>query len=279
MRALTIIPIFFLLGSTLLLLLTIINGSGTSSILGKFYWSETDTSGIEGAPFDRTRWTFYRICDVSSDGRNSNCQKSSAAYPYSPKDNFNSEEGLPNSFIDDRNTYFYLSRCGWAFILVALVFAVLALIFVPINFCTSIGGTIGSIFTFISFLFTITAAALITAAHVKGKHEFNNAGHSTNLGAKAFGILWAAVACLLISFATSIGACVATFKTKRRNKNRYDQGVQPVSSYQKEQVGPEYQQRGHYADDENVVGGEPVSDASKFRFFRVKRAKNEAEEI
>ena len=48
MRALNIIPVFFLVGSVLLLILTIINGAGTSSVLGKFYWSETDTSALLG---------------------------------------------------------------------------------------------------------------------------------------------------------------------------------------------------------------------------------------
>ena len=51
MRALNIIPVFFLVGSVLLLILTIINGAGTSSVLGKFYWSETDTSGLTGVPY------------------------------------------------------------------------------------------------------------------------------------------------------------------------------------------------------------------------------------
>lgn len=214
MRALTIVPIFFLLGSTLLLILTAINGAGTSSVLGKFYWSETDTSGIQGAPQDTTRWTFYRTCGVSN-GRNSDCTKSSAAYPYSPKDNFGSESGLPESFISNRNTYYYLSRIGWSFIIVGLFFAVIALIIVPLNFCFAIGGTIASVATGVAFLFTITAACLITAAHVKGRNAFNNAGHHTSLSAKSFGILWAAVATLLITLITS---ALATWGTKRATR-------------------------------------------------------------
>lgn len=290
MRALTIVPIFFLLGSTLLLILTAINGAGTSSVLGKFYWSETDTSGIQGAPQDTTRWTFYRTCGVSN-GRNSDCTKSSAAYPYSPKDNFGSESGLPESFISNRNTYYYLSRIGWSFIIVGLFFAVIALIIVPLNFCFAIGGTIASVATGVAFLFTITAACLITAAHVKGRNAFNNAGHHTSLSAKSFGILWAAVATLLITLITS---ALATWGTKRGNKKRFGSGRNSgagagagaggaydhdiENNYNKERGG-DYAQ-GDYVDGANTRGvvageGEPISDASKFRFFRVKRAKPE----
>ncbi|KAI5956047.1 FMP45 [Candida theae] len=283
MRGLTIIPLFFLLGSALLLILTVINGAGTSSILGKFYWSETDTSGIQGAPFQTTRWTFYRTCDVV-DGRNANCVKSKPAYPYSPKDNFGTEDGLPQSFISSRNTYYYLSRIGWAFVLVGLFFTVISLIVIPLNFCLSIGGALTSILTFIAFLFTIAAAALITAAHVKGRKAFNNAGHHTSLGAKAFGILWAAVATLLISFVTSI---LAAFGTKRGNRRRSGSGVDDEGAYAANNGNAYGKSSGDYvqADDANAgygVGDASAgnglhdgSDASKFRFFRVKRAKPE----
>ncbi|KAI3405141.1 FMP45 [Candida oxycetoniae] len=283
MRILTIIPFFFLLGSALLLILTIINGAGTSSVLGKFYWSETDTSGLSGAPGDRTRWTFYRTCQVEN-GHNANCGSSKAAYPYSPRDNFGDSPDLPSSFRDNRDTYYYLSRCGWAFILIGLFFVVVALFSIPLNFCFVIGGTISTISTSLSLLFTITAACLITAAHVKGRNAFNKAGYHTTLSAKSFGILWAAVACLIICLATSI---VAIWGTKRGNRKRFGTGVAGYDQrngvngeqnvYAKESSG-DYAQ-GNYDESANrgvVAGeGEPISDASKFRFFRVKRAKPE----
>lgn len=294
MRAFTLVPIFFLLGSTLLLILTVINGSGTSSILGKFYWSETDTSGIPGAQFGRTRWTFYRSCGVRN-GHNADCTKSSVAYPYSPKDNFNSEQGLPESFISSRKTYYYLSRIGWAFTLVGLFFTVVALIVVPLNFCFAIGGALAAISTFLAFLFVITAACLITAAHVKGRNAFNNAGHSSKIGAKAFGILWAAVACLLITFVTTIISALGTRRSNRRRRSGSGvgdggaYGARDSNVYNKESDG-DYAQANY--DEPTTRGGvsgvgvtpgvagagvhdEPISDASKFRFFRVKRAKPE----
>ncbi|KAG5417976.1 FMP45 [Candida metapsilosis] len=291
MRAFTIVPIFFLLGSALLLILTVINGAGTSSILGKFYWSQTDTSGIQGAPFSTTRWTFYRTCGVR-DGHNADCVKSKAAYPYSPKDNFGSENGLPETFISSRNTYYYLSRIGWAFILVGLFFTVVALVVVPLNFCLAIGGVLAAVSTFLAFLFVIAAACLITAAHVKGRNAFNKAGHSSKIGAKAFGILWAAVACLLITFVTTIISALGTRRSNRRRSGVAGESAyaaRDTNAYAKESDGDYAQANydeganrgfsGVGATTPGVAGAgvhdEPISDASKFRFFRVKRAKPE----
>lgn len=276
MRVLTIIPIFFLLGSTLLLLLTVINGAGTSSILGKFYWSQTDTSGLTDVPFTTTRWTFYRICD-NINNRNANCEKSKAGFPYSPKDNFGSDSGIPEGFINDRNTYFYLSRCGWAFTLVALFFTVVALVFTPLNFCFSFGGIVGLITLGIALLFDITAASLITAAHVKGRREWNRNGFSTSLGAAAFGILWASVATLIISFVTLIVSTVFANRARSRRVNGVNGSGAAAAAvgadgYPKENSSF---QRGEYEPRDHAINGEPGSDASKFRFFRVKRAKPE----
>ena len=67
-------------------------------------------------------------------------------------------------------------------------------------------------------LFTITACC-ITAAHTKGRREWNRAGFPTVLGAKAFGILWTAVACLLISFVSLVVlTCLSRTSTRRRNR-------------------------------------------------------------
>ncbi|KAK6893701.1 Protein SUR7 [Candida tropicalis] len=272
MRALTIIPIFFLLGSTLLLILTVINGAGTSSILGRFYWSQTDTSGLTGVPFSTTRWTFYRLCE-NVNNRNANCEKSKAGFPYSPEDNFGRDSGIPENFISDRDTYFYLSRCGWAFTLVALFFTVVALFFTPLNICFSFGGILGVVCTAIALLFDITAASVITAAHVKGRHQWNRAGFHTTIGAAAFGILWASVATLIISFVSLIVALVFARRSRRRrfNGNNGANGVpESTNGYPKETSSF---QRGEYEPRDHA--GEPGSDASKFRFFRVKRAKPE----
>lgn len=289
MRVLNIIPVFFLVGSVLLLILTIINGSGTSSVLGRFYWSETDTSGLTGVPYNKTRWTFYRICGVDNN-KNAHCGKSKAAFPYSPEDNFGRNSGIPQNFIDDRDTYYYLSRVGWAFILVGLFFGVAAMVAAPLNFCYFVAGIVGLTTAFVSLLFTITAACCITAAHVKGRREWNRAGFPTVLGAKSFGILWTAVACLIISF-VSLVVVTCLSRTSRRRTRRGGGGGGGVGvtgesemiprgeqeTYAKESSGEiprgEYESGNHPT---NAPGeGERLSNASKFRFFRVKRAKPE----
>lgn len=283
MRALNIIPVFFLVGSVLLLILTIINGAGTSSVLGKFYWSETDTSGLTGVPYNKTRWTFYRMCGVDHN-KNAHCGKSQAAFPYSPEDNFGRNSGIPQNFIDDRDTYYYLSRVGWAFILVGLFFGVAAMVAAPLNFCYFVAGIVGLTTAFVSLLFTITAACCITAAHTKGRREWNRAGFPTVLGAKAFGILWTAVACLLISFVSLVVlTCLSRTSTRRRNRGVGVTNGSEVTprgeqeTYAKENSGEI--PRGEYESGNHPVTGpgegERLSNALKFRFFRVKRAKSE----
>ncbi|RCK65490.1 Protein SUR7 [Candida viswanathii] len=247
MRAFTIVPIFFLLGSSLLLILTVINGSGTSNILGRFWWSQTDTSGLTGVPFSSTRWTFYRICE------NVNNQIP-AAFPYSPLDNFGEDSGIPQEFIDHRDTYYYSSRIGWAFSLIALFFTVVATVFTPLNFCFRFGGIVAIVATVIALIFDITGAT-----------AWNRAGFPTALGAAAFAILWTSVFTLavsLVSLIISIG----------RSKGPGGAAAGPAAYYPKDANENSSFQRGTYSPHPD---GEPVSDTSKFRFFRVKRAKPE----
>ena len=73
------------------------------------------------------------MCGVDHN-KNAHCGKSQAAFPYSPEDNFGRNSGIPQNFIDDRDTYYYLSRVGWAFILVGLFFGVTAMVAAPLNF-------------------------------------------------------------------------------------------------------------------------------------------------
>ena len=92
---------FFLVGSVLLLILTIINGAGTSSVLGNSIGQKPIHPALLG--YNKTRWTFYRMCGVDHN-KNAHCGKSQAAFPYSPEDNFGRNSGIPQNFIDDRDT-------------------------------------------------------------------------------------------------------------------------------------------------------------------------------
>ncbi|EGV66761.1 hypothetical protein CANTEDRAFT_112163 [Yamadazyma tenuis ATCC 10573] len=199
-RVFTFVPVILLLGAALLLFFVNLAGANPSGVLGKFYWSEVDSSSFN-APWDKARWTLYSLCGEQN-GRNYDCTSTKAAFPYSPKDNFGSAENLPQEFIKHRKTYYYLSRFAYAFFLIGIVFAILAIIPTVLSCCLSgfITGILGSIAAGVSLLFTTAGAALNTAAHIKGRNAFNKAGFTSSVSSVMFGITWAAVACLLLSF-------------------------------------------------------------------------------
>ncbi|ODV79095.1 SUR7-domain-containing protein [Suhomyces tanzawaensis NRRL Y-17324] len=217
-RLITLIPIIFLLGSALLLFFLNLCGANTSSVLGEFYWSQTDTSGIPSANRDLTRWTLYNTCGVQN-GRNVQCDSAAPAFPYSPVDNFGGSSGLPSTFSSSRSTFFYSTRIAYAFLLIGLVFSVVAVLFVLLSCCLSghISGILSAIVVLISFVFTVIAASLLTAAHARGKNAFNNAGHSSRLGVKMFALLWTTVALQLLSFFTLIFTSSYSRWSKRKH--------------------------------------------------------------
>jgi len=273
-RLFTIVPLFFLLGSIVLLVFSNIVGASDKSVLKKFYWLQADLSGLTNVPFSTARWTSYRLCGVDGN-KNANCQGSKPAFPFSPRDNFGRDSGIPNGFIDDRDVYYYLTRISFAFLLIGLFFAVISLLSLLISICLPrFVAAIGSLLTFLSLLFTITAAACLTAAHVKGRREFNNNGHSAKLGAVAFGVLWAAVACLIITFVTSI---LASISSRRNTSNEY---------YSKEAAGGSAAAAQHDSNNyeeptlyDDPQAAQPATDTSKFRFFRVRPNKEPVEPV
>lgn len=293
-RLFTFIPILLLLGASLLLFFINLTGASNKSVLSRFYWSETETKGISGADFSKTRWTNYGICDGSS-GKNTDCTKHKPAYPYSPKDNFKSSSGLPSSFTKDRDTYYYLTRFAYAFFLIGLVFSLFALIPVLLTCCGTgfFTGIFSTLAIAMASLFTITAACLVTAAHVKGRNAFKDSGHKSSLGVKLFGITWAAVACLLLSFiwsiaVTCLGAKSRVGKRKDKTESDYDQkSLSSSSSYhyngtvqspydQNTTTGTTphdgtYIPNGNVADQQLQQQQQEAPATSKFSFFRVKR--------
>lgn len=294
-RFLTFIPVILLLGSSLLLFLINLAGTRDSGVLSRYYWSETNTSGISGSDFSRTRWTPYGICGVK-DGRNSDCVKHSPAYPYSPRDNFKSSSGLPSSFNKSRDTYYYLSRFAYALFLVGLVFSLLSILPI-IASCCGIGfltGMASFVVVGLALLFTLTATCLITAAHVKGRNAFNSAGHHSSLGVKMFAMAWAASACLLLAFAWTIMMTVLGIKRKLGNRNEksdseadhksetssssyHYNGTVAQNPYER-QTG--YQNNDGYvanANDESSFQHEGQEEQPRFKFFHFKKANPDKE--
>jgi len=257
-----ILSLFALLGAGLLLFFNILCGAGTSSVLGKFYWLEAGTSGISGA-HSTTRWTNYNSCGVTN-GRNSDCSSSQPGYPMSPRSNFGSSSGIPSCLSSRKGVTYYLSRVGWAFLLIGLLFTLLALLPVAVSFCLpslSILAIGSSFATNAALLFTTLAACLLTAGYVKARNCFKSEGRHTSLGKKMFAFVWTSVFLLFLSSLFSGVGCIGSLFSSRKNKKR---AADDYDSSSHETYGNNYMQEKRN-DPEHGRGG----------FFSRKKKQNE----
>lgn len=87
----------------------------------------------------------------------------------------------------------------FAFYLIALFFAVVALFTGLLALCSRLGGYLSGLNTSIALFFQTLAAALMTAWTVQGRNAFRSGGYSAKLGVKAYAFTWTAMACYLIS--------------------------------------------------------------------------------
>lgn len=101
--------LFFIAGAILLIFLTLLGGATNTNPLNQIYFLEADTGNIPGAPAV-SRWTFWQLCAVKSNGR-SDCGSSYPDFPFDPPShrNFNTTVNVPHQFIgyvhsDLRNT-------------------------------------------------------------------------------------------------------------------------------------------------------------------------------
>ncbi|KAK6460770.1 SUR7/PalI family-domain-containing protein [Scheffersomyces coipomensis] len=222
----TILNLFFLAGAILLLILTVLAGSTTSFPLDKFFWLEADTSHIPNAP-QNAAWTFWGVCEH---GDYSQCTLG-PAYPISPVDNFNTEVGVPQSFISNRDLYYYLTRFSFAFTIVALCFAGLAFVIDIAGLCFLVIDKVVIFLVTIGLFFLFAFAAFQTAAVILARNAFHSAGLSATVGLKSMAILWAAVACLglvwLNTFASNIATSYRKHATNVQNAKAADAGILP----------------------------------------------------
>lgn len=185
-------------GGLLFQFLTILTGGINDSPLNKFYFLEATTNNIPNAR-NPSRWTFFAICGADpSSGNNANCGAVVPALPFDPPRNFGTEQNVPDEFIGTKE-YFYLSRFMFAFYLIALFFAAIALISGLLALCSRLGGYLSSLMTSIALFFQVLAAALMTSWVVKGRDAFRSAGFEARIGRYLMGFTWAAVACFFLA--------------------------------------------------------------------------------
>ncbi|ONH70181.1 Protein SUR7 [Cyberlindnera fabianii] len=221
-----ILSLVALLGAALLLFFNILCGATNHAPLNKWYWLEADTSSIPGAN-SVTRWTNYNSCGVSG-GHNTDCSSKHAAYPMSPVSNFGTTEGVPSGLSSKHGSTYYLSKVGWAFLLIGLFFTLLALLPVLVSFCIpslTILNVGTGFATSAALLFTALSAALLTAGYVKARNAFRDDGRTTHLGKTMLAFIWTSTFLLaLSSLFSGVGCCGNFFgnRKKKRTSENYD---------------------------------------------------------
>ena len=80
-----------------------------------------------------------------------NCGDRHPAYPFSPIDNFGAGN-VPADFNRHENLYYFGSRFMFAFLLIAITFAVISVFMGLLALCSRLGGAISSFFASVLFL-------------------------------------------------------------------------------------------------------------------------------
>jgi hypothetical protein len=264
--------LFFLAGTTLLLIFIVLSGSINHSPINRFYWIQADTSDIPNAPAE-SRWTYWGLTSVS-DGK-SVSDNLAPAYPFSPIDNFGTTENVPQDFIDNRDVYYFLSRFAFAFFWIALAFVGISLILSIFSICSySIVKLNGWMLTG-GLLFTAGATSFETAICVMGKNAFHDAGKSAKLGVDLIAMSWTAVTCLIILFFLSwSGLCVASYRQHKARVASYEQAA-TTGALPTDLEAPRQSQSAQYEDpyaqQQNQQTSQGLHNESGIKFFKIRR--------
>ncbi|WPK27081.1 hypothetical protein PUMCH_004453 [Australozyma saopauloensis] len=263
----TILNLVLLAGTTLLLVFILLSGSTDHFPFNTFYSVRANTSAIQGA-FQESAWTFWGVCDYL----NWQDCKVGPAYPISPVDNFNTSEGVPTSFINNRDTYYYLSRFAFAFLLVGLGFTAFALLVDMLGLCFTVIDKVVIVLVTIALFFTAGFASFSTAATVMAKNAFSLSDMAAKVGVKYMAMTWAAFACILLVFFNTCAANIAT--SYRKHIERVNESKQSQAYYQS---APAAADNNAVLGDESSFTRDPAltekDDAGSggIRFFRIKR--------
>jgi uncharacterized membrane protein len=90
------------------------------------------------------------------------CGKVNAAIPFDPVKNFGTQNNVPQGLIDHPGQYYYMSRVMWAFYIIALVFAVVALFLSVFALCSRLAAKFTGLVTIIALVMQAVTASLMT---------------------------------------------------------------------------------------------------------------------
>ncbi|KAF3991703.1 hypothetical protein FT663_01014 [Candidozyma haemuli var. vulneris] len=266
----TFANLILLAGTTLLLIFIVLGGAVNHFPFHKFDWLHADTSSIDGA-YSQSKWYFWGVCDADD---RSQCHLG-PAYALSPYRNFETESGVPQDFISDDSTYFYLSRFAFAFFIIGFVFTALAFLIDVLGFCFDFAERLIIALVTLGLFFVAGFAAFQTAVAVLARNAFRDEGYSADIGVQGFAIMWTSVACLLIVWIISCANNIATSYKKHLSNVQGNEGYY----HQQQQQG----QDGELGDDSSFTRSVPVEkDANAgsggIRFFRIKRNQKPSDE-
>jgi hypothetical protein len=155
------VSLLVLAGGLVLQILTILSGGIDGSPINQFYFLEASNIGNIPGARNPARWTFFAVCGVDSNGRNTNCGSPVPALPFDPPRNFGTTTGVPSQFIGTHK-FFYLSRFMWVFYIIALFFSAIAFLTGFLALCSRLGGYLSGLTAAIALFFQTLTAALMT---------------------------------------------------------------------------------------------------------------------
>jgi len=203
-----------------MLLLVILAGVNDSAPLNETYFISLDLTKLGNAtvsPTGNGHYTLWGICGADSAGNNVNCPHPSPAYPFDPTTNFGGSS-LPADIVSHASFFYYMSRFAFAFYLIAVTFASIALVTGLMAMCSRLGGAMSAIFGFIALFFAVAAGSLMTAWVVTARNILTSAGINASIGVMAMGLTWGSVGAL---FLASFGfCCVAACCGSNKNRDK-----------------------------------------------------------
>lgn len=257
------ISYLFLLGAGLLCFFLILSGARSSGTLAEFYWFEANTLGFNNAPV-RTRWFNYQWCGVMRGGQLVDCSSRVPAQSFSPRDQFGASPEMPTTFLNNRDTYYYLSRVGWAMLLIGLFFLVLTIIPATVILFKTVTSmaiwlTVG---TWTTLFFITLAACLYTGCYAKAVRGFHSKGRYAKMCPRNFAFIWTSVFLLLVD------AIWASVTLGLHGKKKYKEYTRDSGNY-----GAGYHNNSSSSDghDKSTYSSEKPRNRTFFTKLRTKR--------
>ncbi|CCK72852.1 Fmp45p KNAG_0L02370 [Huiozyma naganishii CBS 8797] len=224
------ISLLFLAGALIMTFFLILSGGREGGTLKNFYWLEANTTGFNDAQAN-TRWFDYTFCGYT-DGKLHDCAHRAPAKPFSPRDNFGRSDEMPSSFLNHRDAYYYLSRVGWAMLLIGLFFEVLTFFPAILSLFKVMAptATFTTVMSWLALFFILLAACLYTGCYAKAKKAFHSQHRHAKMGAKNFAFLWTSVFLLMCTTAWTT-VTIALHNKERKANNIHGGYAEDYAGY------------------------------------------------